>query len=80
MDMRIKGVQKGEGGFRVRLLFRILRRKGRVPEPVRIYAHHPGIMLDFLRLARTVRGKGTLSPRLKGLAMHWTARLVACSF
>lgn len=79
--MRLKGIQNGEGGWFVRIVFRIFRHRfGTVPAPMRIYAYRPAIMRAFGRLVRTVRKPGRLPPRLKGLAMYWTARTTQCAF
>lgn len=79
--MRIVGIESKKGGFLLRIFFWFLKlRLGRVPPPLRVYAYRPGIMWSFLRLARVVRKKGALPPRLKGLAMYWTARSVECAF
>ncbi len=79
--MRIAGIEDEQGGLLLRMFFRFMRlRLGGVPLPLRIYAYCPSIMWSFLRLARVIRRKGALPPRLKGLAMYWTARTVECSF
>lgn len=79
--MRIKGIDPGKVGLWTRLLFNWLRRRqGRVSDPLRAYAYRPAILWGFLRLARVIRRRGVLDPRLKGLAMYWTARNVDCAF
>jgi len=79
--MRLDGVKRAEGGMVVRILFWFLRRRHvRIPAPIRVYAYRPAILWSFLRLARVVRRRGALSPRLKGLAMYWTARTVECAY
>lgn len=78
---RLKGIQDGEGGWLVRIVFRFLRlRDGKVPNPLRIYAYRPPIMRAFLALARKIRRPGKLPDRLKRLAMYWTSRTIECAF
>lgn len=79
--MRIVGIDGDKGNVLLRIFFWFMKlRLGQVPLPLRVYACRPAIMGAFMCLARVVRGKGVLSPRLKGLAMYWTARTVECSF
>lgn len=79
--MRMSGMKDAEAGFTTRILFALLKwRTGKVPAPLRVYAHKPGIMRGFLTLARRVRGVGALPERLKRLAMYWTAHRVECPF
>lgn len=81
MSMRIIGIDGEKGSRLLRIFFWFMKlRLGRVPPPLRVYAYRPAILWAFLRLARVIRRKGALPPRLKGLAMYWTARTVECSF
>jgi hypothetical protein len=78
--MRLNGISDKDGKLWVRVLFRLMRRKGGIPQPLRIYAWRSDIMRTFLSLGRAVRKPGALSERLKRLAMFRTARLVECAF
>ena len=81
MPLRLKGIEEKQRGLLVRMFFRILRwRQGHVPAPLQVYAWRPAILWHFLGLGRAIRRRGRLSPRLKGLAMYWTARNVECRF
>ncbi len=79
--MRLEGIPNGKGGWFVRLVFLFLGLKqGKVPAPLRIYAHRPSILKGFLGIVRAVESPGVLPEHLKRLAMYWTARLVECRY
>jgi len=79
--MRMDGVPDGEGGVTVRLARLFSRwRFGEVPEPLRIYSHHPSILRGFGLLQRAIEQGGAVSDRLKSLALHKTAQMVGCPF
>jgi hypothetical protein len=79
--MRLPGVQNNEAGLFVKIAYFITRRKyGKVIDPVRIYAYRPRILRAAGGLFRASLGKTIVTPRLKGLVMHQTSRLIGCLF
>jgi hypothetical protein len=78
---RINGVEPKEAPWRVRQIYRLLKRKrGHVSEGTKILAHDPRLLQQFTRMNAYSEAKGELAPRLRRLAMLKTAMLVGCPF
>src|SRR2546423_11569921 len=79
--MRIEGVPEGTGGPSVRFAYRISKRDyGNVPDPLKVTAHHPGIMQGYGALEWTFSRAKRVDERLKDLAAVKAAALVGCEF
>lgn len=78
---RIAGVADGAGGPWVRFAYWFSRRRvGRVPEPARIAAHHPGVLRSMGAFEMGLDRARRVDVRLKTLAQIKTAALVGCVF
>lgn len=65
----------------IRILFAILRPKGQLTEPVRLWARSPRVFLAFLRIFKAVdRASSPLEPALRSLVMVRVAQVNVCSF
>jgi AhpD family alkylhydroperoxidase len=65
----------------VRFLFAILRPKGLLTEPVRLWARSPRVFLAFLRIFKAVdRASSPLEPALRSLVMVRVAQVNVCPF
>ncbi|MGW2180503.1 carboxymuconolactone decarboxylase family protein [Streptomyces sp. NPDC001732] len=67
------------------LLFRAVswysnRTYGKVIDPVRAYAHHPGVLRSLLRLELAAGRWKKLDPQLKALAVMASAATVGCNW
>lgn len=65
----------------VRISFALLRSRGRLTEPVRLWARSPRVVLAFLRMFKAVdRASSPLEPALRSLVMVRVAQVNACPF
>lgn len=86
---RIDTVTNAQAGPRARLIFyftarSLARLTGRAPErmldPLRLYAHIPGLLRGYAALEQATAKLTTLDKRLRALAELKAAALVACEF
>jgi AhpD family alkylhydroperoxidase len=86
---RIDGVSDTRAGPSVRLVYYFTRRglsrlSGRAPagiiDPLRMYAHVPGLLRGYAGLERATARLDRLDPRLRALAELKAAMLVACEY
>lgn len=65
----------------VRILFAVLRPRGQLTEPVRLWARSPRVFLAFLRVFKAVdRASSPLEPALRSLVMVRVAQVNVCPF
>lgn len=76
-----------EPGALLRLLFAVARKetgkltgKAEVPEPMRVMAHCPGILVGYGMLESAQSKASTVPKKLKTLAAQLAGRLVGCPF
>jgi alkylhydroperoxidase family enzyme len=80
-DGRIARVGDGEAGLLARAAFRYSRREfGTVTEPLRVFAHHPGILAGYAGLEYATEKADRVPHRLKVLAATKAAALAGCEF
>ncbi len=80
-EVRSRGVQDKEAGFRTRLIFRrVKRRLGHVPLSTRIRARDFKLLELSERMSRYTAAPGAVSPKLKELAQLKVAVMVGCPF
>ena len=78
---RTEGVQDHEAGFRIKLIFRRVRRQlGHVPLSTRIRARDPELLKLSERMSRYTTAPGVVSPKLKELVQLKVAAMVGCPF
>jgi len=84
---RIRGVEPAEGGWFIRLVYRLIRRKmralvgvGRVPQPLKILAHHPRLMRALGHMEMGQEAARSVPAALKSLASIKAAMLIGCPF
>jgi alkylhydroperoxidase family enzyme len=78
---RIATVGDGRGGLLARAAFRYSRRElGTVPEPLRVFAHHPRILSGYAGLEYATSKADRVPHRLKILAATKAAALAGCEF
>jgi alkylhydroperoxidase family enzyme len=84
---RINGVEPEQAGWLTRLLYwftrRALRRltaQDRLPEPVKIAAHHPALLRAISRMEMAQGAARTVDPRIKHLAGLRASTLAGCPF
>lgn len=78
---RAKGVQDDEAGFRIRRIFRrVKRRFGHIPLSTRIRAHDPNLLDLSERMSRHTAAIGHVPAKLKELVQLKVAALVGCPF
>ena len=78
---RIHGVQEKETGLLGRLAYRFSRHRfGKVPEPVRVTAHHRNVLLGTGAMEFALDRSGLVDTRLKKLAEIKVALIVGCEF
>ena len=62
-----------------RLVYRVSRRRfGQVPEPLTVWAHHPGVLLSTLRHEASVARWRALDRTCKSLAVLRSAQVIGC--
>lgn len=89
---RISGVQQGDAGLRVRLVYLFMRRgmtrmTGRAPasgrsgiEPLEVWAHQPALMTAMGRYQQAVRKAHTVDERTKNLVELKGAQMIGCEY
>jgi hypothetical protein len=82
---RIAGAEPQDAGFLSGLLVRFVywmtkKKLGRVVEPLRIVAHHTGLLWGYGQMEQSFAGSHTVEETLKSLAENRTATLVGCPF
>ncbi|GAA4488321.1 hypothetical protein GCM10023094_47980 [Rhodococcus olei] len=89
---RISGVQQGDAGLRVRLVYMFMRRgmtrmTGRAPasgrsgiEPLEVWAHQPALMTAMGRYQQAVRKAHTVDERTKNLVELKGAQMIGCEY
>jgi len=53
---------------------------GKVPEWVKVMAHRPEILKEFVELFKTIMGKGTIEPLLKWKIAYVVSQTLKCPF
>lgn len=80
-DTRIATVSDGDAGLLARATYAYARREfGTVPEPTRVYAHHPGILAGYGALEYVTERADRVPENLKLLASTKAAALAGCEF
>jgi len=78
---RIPIVPEGTGGPLVRTAYRQTRKRfGRVAEPVKVYAHHPKLMVGYSMMELATERSQRVPGRLKELGSHRAAMLAGCEW
>jgi AhpD family alkylhydroperoxidase len=78
---RILGVPEKDAGLLGRFAYRFSRRRfGKVPEPVRVTAHHRNVLLGTGAMELALDRSGLVDARLKNLAEMKVALVVGCEF
>jgi hypothetical protein len=82
---RIAGAEPQDLGFLpglfVRFVYWMTKRKmGKIVEPVRIVAHHPGLLWGYGQMEQSMAGSHRIGESLKSLAEIRAAALVGCPF
>jgi len=78
---RTQGVQDGEAGLRIRIIFWLLKRYlGHVPTGARIRARDPKLLELAVKMDAYTARRGKVSPKLKELAQIKVATMVGCPF
>jgi len=78
---RIAGVSDARAGLLARAAYRYSRRDyGAVPEPLRVYAHHPRVLSGYAGLEYATSKADRVPHRLKVLAATKAAALAGCEF
>ena len=80
-DARIAGVPESTRNALVRTAYRESRRRyGAVVDPLRIYAHHPRILLGYAALETATERSRQLDERVKHLAAVRAAMICGCEW
>lgn len=84
---RVNGLEPAQAGWTTRLAYRFTRRalrkvtgQDRLPEPVKILAHHPSLLNAVGRMEMAQGAARTVDPRLKVLAGLRASTLAGCPF
>jgi alkylhydroperoxidase family enzyme len=84
---RINGLEPQQAGWLTRLLYWFTRRglrqltgQDRLPEPVKIVAHHPALLRAVGRMEMAQGAARTVDRRLKHLAGLRASTLAGCPF
>ena len=84
---RMKGVEPHEAGWLTRLMYWFVERalyevtgKARVPEPIKITAHHPKLLRAVGQMERGQAAATSVPAELKALAGIRAATLAGCPF
>jgi alkylhydroperoxidase family enzyme len=87
MVARINGLEPQQAGWLTRLLYWFTRRslrkltgQDRLPEPVKIVAHHPALLRAVGRMEMAQGAARTVDRRLKHLAGLRASTLAGCPF
>ena len=83
----MKGVEPGEAGWFIRLVYWLVRRKfgkltgkNRLIEPVKVAAHHPRLLRAMGQMEGGLEAARSLPVKLKLLASLQSAMLIGCPF
>jgi len=80
-DARITPVSDRDAGLLARATYAYAKREfGVVPEPTRVYAHHPGILAGYGALEYATERADRVPGNLKALAATKAAALAGCEF
>ena len=78
---RIAPVSNGDAGLLARATYAYAKREfGVVPEPTRVYAHHPGILAGYGALEYATEKADRVPANLKALAATKAAAIAGCEF
>lgn len=78
---RIEGVADDKAGPLIRVVYWYLRRRfGKVPEPVRLVAHHPTLFRGYGRFEIAQERSRLVDRRLKALAQIKAASVIGCPY
>jgi alkylhydroperoxidase family enzyme len=84
---RISGLEPQQAGYLTRLLYWFTRRslrqltgQERLPEPIKIAAHHPALLRAVGRMEMTQGAARTVDSKLKHLATLRASTLAGCPF
>jgi len=78
---RIQGVEREQAGLLVRFMYWMTKRKvGRVVTPVKILAHHPGLLRAQAAMEMGQMGARSAPSALKALVQIKVAMLIGCPF
>jgi hypothetical protein len=78
---RIQGIEPAEAGLFIRFVYWMTRRKlGRVILPVKIAAHHPGLLRAIGAMEAGQAAAQSVPAPIKALAGLKAATLVGCPF
>ena len=84
---RMQGVEPHEAGWLTHLIYGFVKRAlysvtgiARVPEPIKITAHHPKLLWAVGQMERGQAAATSVPVRLKALAGIRAATLVGCPF
>ena len=78
---RISSVSDGDAGLLARATYAYSKREfGVVPEPTRVYAHHPGILAGYGALEYATEKADRVPGGLKALAATKAAAIAGCEF
>ena len=78
---RIEGISDKQANTFTRTVYSAVQRKlGKVPEPLRIAAHHQRLMVATGGMEIAEEGMHTVDPVVKALAGIKTAMLIGCPF
>jgi 4-carboxymuconolactone decarboxylase len=83
----MKGLEPHEAGWFTRLIYRLVRRKigkitgqDRLPEPIKIMAHHPRLLKALGQMEMGQDAARSVPDTLKSLASIKAATLVGCPY
>lgn len=83
----MKGIEPAQAGWFTRLVYWFVRRKfGRLtgknclPEPVKIAAHHPGLLRALGQMEGGLQAANSVPAELKLLGSLQAAMLIGCPF
>lgn len=78
---RMEGVEAKHAPLSVRFIYWMARRHlKRVPQGMKILAHDPKLLRNFVRMSLYTEAKGEAPAHLKRLAKLKTAMMVGCPF
>jgi hypothetical protein len=78
---RIEGIGDKQANVFTRTVYRaVLRKIGRVPEPIRITAHQPRLLAALSGMEMAQEAMRTVDPVVKALVGIKTAMLIGCPF
>ncbi len=76
---RLQGIAAKDAGILTRIAYFFARKKvGRLPEPIRVYAHNPWVLRAYGAFELGAERAQTVDKRLKTLASIKAGTLVGC--